>query len=245
MGSFTRREAIGMMAAGGATALLKGGTGLLASQGAPIAPMPGQMPPHAVTPLPFAPGRLKGLSEKLIASHHDHNYAGAVSNLNAVRARIAELPKGAPGYLVGALRAKELAYANSAALHEAYFANLGGDGKADGPAAQALASAFGSAAAWEEAFRALGSSLGGGSGWAVLDYAFMDGSLRIAWSGDHTQALAGGYPLLVMDMYEHAYQMDYGAAADKYIDAFFQNIQWDEVNRRLERARRASAAMKA
>ena len=245
MGAFTRREAMGMMAAGSAAALLKGGTGLLGAAGGQIAPMPGPMPPRAVVPLPFAPGSLKGLSERLITSHHDHNYAGAVVNLNAVRARIAELPKGAPGYLVGALRAKELAYANSAALHEAYFANLGGDGKADGPAAKGLASVFGSAAAWEEAFRALGSSLGGGSGWVVLDYAFLDGSLRIAGSGDHTQALAGGYPLLVMDMYEHAYQMDYGAAADRYIDAFFQNIRWDEVDRRFEAARRAFAPMRA
>ena len=245
MGAFTRREAMGLMAAGGAATLLKGGTGLLRGATTQMAPMPGTAPPHAVAPLPFGAGKLKGLSEKLIVSHHDHNYAGAVKNLNAVRAQIAGLAKDAPGYLVGGLRAKELAYANSAALHEAYFANLGGDGKADGPAAKALASAFGSATAWEEAFRAVGSSLGGGSGWAILDYAFADGSLRVSWSGDHTQALAGGYPLLVMDMYEHAYQMDYGAAAGKYIDAFFENIQWDEVNRRLERARKAYGAMTA
>jgi len=56
------------------------------------------------------------------------------------------------------------------------------------------------------------------------------------WSGHHTQVLTTALPLLVMDMYEHAYPMDYGAAAAKYIDAFFANIQWDEVNRRLEQA---------
>ena len=242
MGAFTRREALGMIAAGGAAVALKGAPRLPQSGGG-MAPMPGPAAPRGVAPLPFQPSKLKGISERLITSHHDNNYAGAVKNLNAVRAQIAALPKDAPGFLVGGLRAKELTYANSATLHEAYFANLGGDGKADGAAAQALASSFGSAAAWEEAFRALGGSLGGGSGWAILDYAFADGSLRIAWSGDHTQTLAGGYPLLVMDMYEHAYQMDYGAAAGKYIDAFFQNIQWDEVNRRLERARKAAAAL--
>ncbi|HTL97332.1 MAG TPA: Fe-Mn family superoxide dismutase [Holophagaceae bacterium] len=245
MGAFTRREALGVLAAGGTAALLKGAPREFRSAAEPMAPLPGPPGPHAAVPLPFAPSKLKGLSERLIVSHHDNNYGGAVKNLNAVRAQLGTLPNDAAGFLVGGLRAKELAYANSAALHEAYFGNLGGDGKADGPALQAIVSGFGSAAAWEEAFRALGSSLGGGSGWAILDYAFTDGSLRVAWSGDHTQTLASGYPLLVMDMYEHAYQMDYGAAAGKYIDAFFQNIQWDEVNRRLERARKAYAALSA
>lgn len=246
MSGFTRREALGMMAAGGATTLLKGSDGLARSMAAQAMPSSGAVPaPHAVVPLPFAPAKLKGISEKLITSHHQNNYAGAVKNLNAVRAQIAGLPKDAAGFLVGGLRAKELAYANSSTLHEAYFANLGGDGKADGPVSKALAASFGSATAWEEAFRALGGSLGGGSGWAILDFSLTDGALRIAWAGDHTQTLASGYPLLVMDMYEHAYQMDYGAAAGKYIEAFFQNIQWDEVNRRLERARKAYAALSA
>ena len=245
MGAFTRREALGALAAGGTAALLKGAPRGLPSSDGPMAPLPGPTAPHAAVALPFVPSKLKGLSEKLIVSHHDNNYVGAVKNLNAVRAQLAALPKDTAGFLVGGLRAKELAYANSATLHEAYFGNLGGDGKAGGPALQAIASSFGSAAAWEEAFRALGSSLGGGSGWAILDYAFTDGSLRIAWAGDHTQTLAAGYPLLVMDMYEHAYQMDYGAAAGKYIDAFFENVQWDEVNRRLDQARKAFAAMKA
>ena len=245
MGVFTRREALGMMAAGGAATLLKGAPFRLRAEGGGMAPLPGPLPPHAIAPLPFQAGKLKGLSERLIVSHHDNNYAGAVKNLNAVRTQIAALPKDAPGFLVGGLRAKELTYANSATLHEAYFSNLGGDGKPSGSAAQALASAFGSAAAWEEAFRAVGSSLGGGSGWTILDFSFADGGLHIAWAGDHSQTLASGYPLLVMDMYEHAYQMDYGAAAGKYIDAFFQNVDWDEVNRRLDRARKAYAAMKA
>ena len=245
MGAFTRREAIGWMAASGLAATLRGAPRLTLPKADEMAPLPAQVGPHAVVPLPFAAGKLRGLSERLISSHHDNNYAGAVKNLNAVRAQIGGLAKDAPGFLVGALKAKELTYANSATLHEAYFANLGGDGKPAGPAVQALASAFGSAAAWEEAFRAVGASLGGGSGWAVLGFSFADGGLHIAWAGDHSQGLASSYPLLVMDMYEHAYQMDYGAAAAKYIDAFFENLQWDEVNRRLERARKAYAAMKA
>lgn len=245
MEGLTRRETLGLLAAGGTATLLKGAPAMLRNPSDNLPPLAGPPGPHAVVPLHFDPTKAPGLSEKLLVSHHNNNYAGAVKNLNAVRGQITGLAKDAPGFLVGGLRAKELAYANSAALHEAYFANLGGDGKASGAIVQALGTQFGSAAAWEEAFRAVGSSLGGGSGWAILDYSLTDGSLRIAWSGDHTQTLASGLPLLVMDMYEHAYQMDYGAAAGKYIDAFFRNIQWDEVNRRFEGARKAYAAMKA
>ena len=247
MTRFSRREALGLIAAGGATTLIGGSPGLAkAVVGQVAAPSTAPSgPPHALVPLPFNPSNLKGISEKLIVSHHQNNYGGAVKNLNAVRGQIAGLPKDAAAFLVGGLRGKELAFANSATLHEAYFANLGGDGKAGGPVTQALAASFGSAAAWEEAFKAVGTSLAGGSGWTILDFSLTDGSLRIAWSGDHTQTLATSYPLLVMDMYEHAYQMDYGAAAGKYIDAFFQNVQWDEVNRRLERARKAYAALTA
>ena len=89
--------------------------------------------------------------------------------------------------------------------------------------------------------RAASSGLAGGSGWAILDFNFQSGDLGTYWSGHHTQALAFGAPLLVLDMYEHAYAIDHGAAAPKYVDAFFQNLQWDEVNRRYERAARMAA----
>lgn len=100
-------------------------------------------PDFAPKPLPFDPTKLRGISEKLIVSHHDNNYAGAVKNLNGVRAELARASKDTPGFLVGGLRAKELAYANSMALHEAYFGNLGGDGRAGGSIAKALASTWG------------------------------------------------------------------------------------------------------
>jgi Fe-Mn family superoxide dismutase len=109
----------------------------------------------------------------------------------------------------------------------------------------ALGRSFGSFARFEELFRAVGASLAGGSGWAVLDHDFQSGQLGIHWSGNHTQNTAYSAPLLVMDMYEHAYAIDYGAVAAKYIDAFFQNIQWDEVHRRMERAQKAGAALRA
>ncbi|MFL5345992.1 MAG: superoxide dismutase [Hyalangium sp.] len=199
---------------------------------------------HPITPLPFNPAKLKGLSEKLLRSHHENNYGGAVKNLNKVEEELGRLTKDAPGFLVGGLKERELTFTNSMILHEAYFANLGGDGKASGPIQKLLASTYGDFGRWEEHFRATGASLGGGSGWVILAYNFHTGEPHTYWSGNHTQALAFGQPLLVMDMYEHAYQMDYGAAAAKYIDAFFQNLRWDEVNARLERAQKAAAMLR-
>ena len=199
---------------------------------------------HPIAPLPFDPGKLKGLSEKLLRSHHENNYGGAVKNLNKVEEELARITKDTPAFLVGGLKERELVFNNSMVLHELYFANLGGDGKPGGTIQSALSLAFGSVARWEELFRLTGMSLAGGSGWVLLDYNFQSRQLRTHWSGNHSQSAASSQPLLVMDMYEHSYQMDYGAAAAKYIDAFFQNVQWDEVQRRLERAEKAAAALR-
>jgi Fe-Mn family superoxide dismutase len=196
---------------------------------------------HQPVPLPFDPAKLTGLSERMIVSHHDNNYAGAIKNLNKVEEQLAATNKDTPGFLVAGLKERELTFTNSMILHEQYFANLGGTGKAGGPIQQKLAAGHGTFARWEEHFRAVGVSLGGGSGWAIVDYGLLGGEVRTYWAGNHTQALAGGIPLLVMDMYEHAYAIDYGAAAPKYVDAFFQNINWDIVNGRLEAAEKASA----
>ena len=82
------------------------------------------------------------------------------------------------------------------------------------------------------------------SGWVILDLSFHTGDLRTYASQNHVQALAFGQPLLVLDMYEHAYALDYGAAHAKYLDAFFRNVAWDEVDRRLTRGRAAAAALR-
>src|SRR5882672_9547464 len=176
---------------------------------------------HVPKPLPFDPKKLTGISEKLIVSHHDNNYAGAVKNLNKVEEQLATVTADTPGFVVGGLKERELTFTNSKILHEHYFANLGGDGKPASETQQALAASFGSLARFEELFRATGMSLAGGSGWTILDYGFATGDVRIYWAGNHTQSLAFGAPLLVLDMYEHAYAIDYGAAAAQYVDAFF------------------------
>jgi superoxide dismutase, Fe-Mn family len=195
---------------------------------------------HQVQPLPFNPARLKGLSERLIVSHHENNYGGAVRNLNRVEEELARATKDTPPAIVAALKERELTFANSATLHELYFGNLGGDGRPGSPVERAVSRAYGSLVKWEEQFRLTGMGLAGGSGWAVLAYDFQRRDLRTFWSGNHTQACAFGEPLLVLDMYEHAFAIDYGAAAANYVDAFFQNINWDEVEKRLDAAERAA-----
>ena len=199
---------------------------------------------HTLIPLPFAAGALTGLSERLIASHHENNYGGAVRNLNRAEQELSQIKSDTPPFVVAALRERELTFRNSKALHESYFGNLGGDGRRSGAIEIALGQAYGTTARWEEHMRTTAMGLGGGSGWAVLAFELDTGELRTFASMSHTQVLALAVPLLVLDMYEHSYQMDFGAGVARYIDAFFANTKWDEVNRRLEAAQRASAALR-
>ena len=199
---------------------------------------------HSAVPLPFKPGSLQGLSERLMTSHHENNYGGAVKNLNRVEQELSAITKDTPPLIVAALRERELIFRNSKTLHEAYFANLGGDGRRSGTIDGALSQAYGASSRWEEHFRLTGTGLGGGSGWVILGYELDTGALRTFWSGNHTQAPMSTVPLLVMDMYEHSYHIDYGAQHARYIDAFFANIRWDEVNRRYENAQRAAEVLR-
>lgn len=116
--------------------------------------------------LPFNPAVLRGLSEKLLTSHHQNNYGGAVKRLNAIRAQLAALPFAATlGFQINGLKREELIATNSMLLHELYFGCLGGDGMTMEPAmALALAANFGSVERWREEFVAMGKALGGGSG---------------------------------------------------------------------------------
>ena len=193
---------------------------------------------HVPRGLPFDPGNRSGLSEKLLRSHWENNYAGSVTALNLVEKSIdrAMSDLAFPPVLYGGLKREELQRTGSIVLHDLYFGNLGGDGRAAGTIVEALAGTFGSFASWEAEFRRTGLSLGGGSGWCVLVYNLHTGALRNQWAGDHTQGVATGVPLLVLDMYEHAYQIDYGADATKYIEAFMRNVDWVEVERRYVRA---------
>ena len=198
---------------------------------------------HESKPLPFDPARLDGLSEKLIRSHWENNYGGSIKALNAVKQRIAGFLEDPnfPSFLYNDLKREHLMRTGSVVLHELYFGNLGGSGKPDATLRKALIESFGTFDAWENEFRRMGAGLGGGSGWVTLGYNLQSGLLENYWHWDHLHAPSATLPILVMDMYEHSYQMDYGAAAPTYVDAFFRNIHWEAVSARLEKALKARA----
>ena len=194
---------------------------------------------ESLRPLPFDPAKLSGLSERLVRSHWENNYGASVKALAVVKKRLAQAmdDKDLPAYVYNDLKREHLLRTGSVVLHEHYFGTLGGNGRAGAAERQAIAQAFGSFDTWETEFRRIGAGLGGGSGWTMLGFNQHTQQLENYWMADHAHGPAATLPILVMDMYEHAYQMDYGAAAAKYIDAFFQNVQWDAVGARLAAAR--------
>ncbi|RQS65685.1 superoxide dismutase [Burkholderia sp. Bp8963] len=180
------------------------------------------------------PAQLAGLSEKLIASHYENNYGGAVKRLNAITDQLAAIdPASAPVFVLNGLKREELIAANSMVLHEIYFDGLGASGSIAGALGTAIEHDFGSVDRWRAEFVSMGKALGGGSGWVLLSWSPRLGKLTNQWASDHAHTLADGTPLLALDMYEHAYHIDFGAKAAAYVDAFMQNINWTHVASRF------------
>jgi superoxide dismutase, Fe-Mn family len=183
---------------------------------------------YEVKPLSFDPKSIPGLSEKILVSHHDNNYAGAVNRLSAIEVEVAKLDIAtAPGFVINGLKREELIAMNSMILHEAYFASLGPTaGRPGSPLASQINKDFGSEKAWRDQFMAMGKALGGGSGWVLLSWSPRAGRLVNQWAFDHTMTIANSEVLLALDMYEHAYHMDFGARAAAYVDAFMGALNW-------------------
>jgi len=187
-------------------------------------------------PLSLDPKSIKGISERVLVSHYENNYVGAVKRLNAIGAQLADLDFAkAPNFVVNGLKREELIASNSMILHEIYFDSMGGAGRPSGALAEAIARDFGSLERWRTEFSAMGKAEGGGSGWVILAYSPRDKRLVNQWAADHTTTLAGGRPVMVLDMYEHAYHMDYGAAAAKYVDVFMEAIAWENAVKLYDR----------
>jgi superoxide dismutase, Fe-Mn family len=186
---------------------------------------------YEMKPLSCNPAELKGLSEKLIVSHYENNYSGAVKRLNAITAQLDSLDfTSTPVFVINGLKREELIAHNSMVLHELYFASLGAESQPDGDLRNALIRDFGSVEKWQTQFAAMGKALGGGSGWVLLTYSHRDNKLINQWAADHTCCLAGASPILALDMYEHSYHIDYGAKAAAYVDAFMSNINWENAS---------------
>jgi Fe-Mn family superoxide dismutase len=194
--------------------------------------------PYRLKPLHCRPWTLNGLSVELTESHYENNYGGVLRRLNAISEELAALDfAGAPAHQVSALKREELAALNSVLLHELYWASMGGDGQAPPAARELLARDFGSYEKWRAEFRAMGYALAGQAGWVVLSWLPREGRLLNHFATEDSQAVSGGVPILALDMYEHAYAMDFGANARAYVDTFFRNIDWPALMTRVEHAR--------
>jgi Fe-Mn family superoxide dismutase len=194
---------------------------------------------YQLKPIYCKPWLLNGLSMQLIESHYENNYGGALRRLNAITEKLESLDfAAAPGYVLNGLKCDELIALNSTLLHELYFASLGGDGKPTDTLADALAASFGSVDRWRQEFVAMGNGLAGGSGWVLLVYMPRDKRLINQYASEHSQGIAGGVPLLALDMYEHAYHIDFGANAQAYVDAFMRNVDWHALEGRYADALR-------
>ncbi len=240
MDTLNRRDVLGLLAAAAVTTPALAGEKPVIESKANLATAWGAR--HEPRPLTFDPSKLTGLSEKLIRSHWENNYIGSVKALNMIEGRLsaAMQDKDFPPLAYGGLKREETHRVGSVVLHEHYFGNLGGDGKSGGDIAASLKQVYGSTEAWEAEFRRTAMSLAGGSGWCVLTYNPYTRELRNHWMWDHMHGAMGGMPLLVLDMYEHSYHMDYGTAAAKYLDAFFANLDWETVDHRFQSARRVA-----
>jgi superoxide dismutase, Fe-Mn family len=188
--------------------------------------------PYRKKALSCDPAKIKGMSERLIVSHYENNYGGAVQRLNLIDEQLSELDYAkAPGFLINGLKREQLVAMNSMILHELFFDGLGEQSEPGPVLREALARDFGSYERWRAEFIAMGKALGGGSGWVLLSWSPRDGNLVNQWASDHCHTLAGGTPILALDMYEHSYHMDFGAKAASYVDTFMNAIRWNNAER--------------
>ena len=208
-------------------------TAAVASCASAQTPTPSLAATFVAKPLPFDPKTIPGLSEKLLVSHHDNNYAGAVKRLGDIEGQLRSTDFAiAPGFLINGLKREELMALNSVILHEAYFASLGKGGSSPGAGlARQLEGDFGSHEKWRTEFAGIGKALGGGSGWVLLSWSPRMGRLVNQWSSDHTLTAADGTVLVALDMYEHAYHMDFGAKAAAYVDAYMGALDWANADK--------------
>jgi len=193
---------------------------------------------YQIAPLFCRPWTINGMTPRQIESHYENNYGGALNRLNATAAELEALdPTATSPHVINRLKQEEMAALNSTLLHELYFASMGGDGRAVPDAmAGPLARDFGSVDRWRREFIALANALTAGAGWVLLTWLPRDGRLTNQTVSDTTPGIAGAIPILAIDMYEHAYHLDFGANTSAYVATFMRNIDWSAVQGRYEDA---------
>jgi Fe-Mn family superoxide dismutase len=193
---------------------------------------------YQIAPLYCRPWTINGMTPRQIESHYENNYGGAVLRLNAIADELAALdPQTTPAHTISRLKQEEMAALNSTLLHELYFASIGGDGRAvPDVMASAITRDFGSVDRWRQEFIALGNALAVSAGWVLLSWVPRDGRLINQSVSDASPGVAGGIPILALDMYEHAYHLDFGANSAAYVATFMRNIDWSAVQGRYQDA---------
>jgi len=200
---------------------------------------------YKLAPIFCRPWLLNGLSARLLESHYESIYGGVLRRLNAITEKLESIDFAkTPGYVINGLKRDELTALNSLLLHELYFASLGVAPVAKGrnlprptrALAEALARDFGSFERWRDEFVAMGNALAGGSGWVLLTYLPRARRLINQYASEHMPGIAGAIPILALDMYEHAYHLDFGTNARAYINTFIKNIDWQAAESRHEDA---------
>ncbi|MFA7278020.1 MAG: Fe-Mn family superoxide dismutase [Candidatus Gracilibacteria bacterium] len=186
-------------------------------------------------PLPFTLRRIGNISEKALEIHHDKLYQGYVNKKNEIEEKLKTVDRATGNNVTysdfRSLKLEETFAANGVYLHEDYFSVLGGEGQTALDAAElseAITAEFGSVDAWVTDFKACGMSA---RGWAVLAYDTNDGRLHNYIGDMHNQGgVWGAIPVIVLDIYEHAYFIDYGSDRKTYIEDFMKNLDWKMAN---------------
>jgi len=181
--------------------------------------------------LPFQ--ELRGISQKTTENHYGKLYQGYVKKWQEIQEKLKTTDKSLANATFSELRelkTEETFAGNAIILHEAYFDVLGGDGKPTGEILEKISEDFGSFEVWQEEFKSLGLTA---RGWVILAFDFNDGKLRNYIADAHNQGgIWGTSPILVLDVYEHAYFIDYGSDRKSYIETFFSNLNWQAVNKK-------------
>lgn len=187
--------------------------------------------------LPFK--ELKGISQKTIEVHWEKLYQGYVKKWQEIQEKLKTVDLAGANATFSELRelkVEQTFAANAVLLHEAYFDILGGDGRAQGEIIEAIKKDYGSFESWVEHFKALGLA---SRGWVILAFDFNEGVLRNYIADSHNAfGVWGCSPILVLDMYEHAYFIDFGADKKAYLEVFFQNLDWAAINKRFQKISR-------
>lgn len=185
---------------------------------------------YVVKPLPYAYNVLKGLSEQQLKYHHDTHYVAYVNNLNKIEQQLSEARAKGDFSAIRALKLNESFNTSGMVLHELYFDNLGGKGgEPTGKLAEMIKRDFGSFGDWKKEFTEMAKAT---RGWALL--CLFNGRLR-NYSVDYHDigAVWNARPILALDMWEHAYYLDYGPDKGKYLEAFFNNLRWEKTAGKL------------